>query len=91
VKSYRLMPLFVGGSLGLLALILALATNEWWALPIALAVWAVSAFLSVKVTLSALDQETKPDPVAVARIEAEHGPDAAGLARADDAPGSPRA
>ena len=53
------------------AIALALATDEWILLPAALAVHFLGTVVVVAVTGKALTQQTKPDPATEARIDEE--------------------
>ena len=67
----RLLLLFTGATLIVVAAIVGLTTGMWWVLAVVLALHLV-AFLAVMTpVMRALEGGDKPDPVTEARIEEE--------------------
>ena len=53
----------------LVVAVAALATGEWWLLPVALVIHLVVAAVTLSPVGKALNQGHKPDPVTDARLE----------------------
>jgi membrane protein implicated in regulation of membrane protease activity len=67
----RLLVLMTFATALVLGGIIALATGEWWALLVAVALHVAGTTVVVSGLFKRLDQGDKPDPVTEARIEDE--------------------
>jgi membrane protein implicated in regulation of membrane protease activity len=69
----RLLLLFLGATLLVVAAVVGLATGMWWVLGVVL-VLHVTAFLVVMTpVMRSLEGGDKPDPITDARLEEEEG------------------
>ena len=85
----RLLLIFSGAVLLVVGAVAALATGEWWLLPLALVIHLVVAALTLSPVGKALNQGEKPDPVTDARLEEEEGGSSLGLQQTDE-PSEPK-
>ena len=81
----RLLLIFTGAVLLVVGAVAALATGEWWLLPVALVIHLVIAALTLSPVGKALNQGDKPDPVTDARLEEEGADSGLGLQQTDEA------
>ncbi|HEV2075108.1 MAG TPA: hypothetical protein VGR10_02610 [Thermoleophilaceae bacterium] len=83
----RLMVVFTLATAGVVLIVAALATGEWWLLPVALLAHAAGTVLTLKAIRETAKQGSKPDPVTEARLEEERkasGEDEDGAADGDE-------
>jgi membrane protein implicated in regulation of membrane protease activity len=71
VGTPRLLIVFTLAVIGVVLIVAALATGEWWLLPVALLAHAIATTVTVVAIGRTADQAEKPDPVTEARIEEE--------------------
>lgn len=67
----RLLVVFTLAIVGVVLIIVALATESWWVLPIALLVHATATAVALGAIGKTLKQKDKPDPTTEARLEEE--------------------
>ncbi len=67
----RLLIVFTLAVIGVVLIVAALATGEWWLLPVALLAHAIATTITVVAIGRTAEQADKPDPVTEARIEEE--------------------
>jgi hypothetical protein len=76
----RLLIVFTLAVIGVVLIVAALGSGEWWLLPVALLAHAIATAITVVAIGRTTEQADKPDPVSEARIEEEsdesdQGPD----------------
>jgi membrane protein implicated in regulation of membrane protease activity len=69
----RLLLLFAGATLIVVAAIVGLATGMWWVLAVVLALHLVAFVVVMTPVMRSLEGGDKPDPVTEARMEEEDG------------------
>lgn len=69
----RMLVVFALAVFGVVLIIAALATEEWWLLPIVLLAHAAGTVVALGYMGKALGQGDKPDPVTAARLNEEEG------------------
>ncbi len=67
----RMMIVFTLATAGVVLIIAALATGEWWLLPVALLAHATGTAVTLVAIRRSAKQEDKPDPATEARVEEE--------------------
>lgn len=67
----RLMLVFTLATAGVVLIIAALATGEWWLLPVALIAHGAGTAITLQAIRRTARQQDKPDPVTEARVEEE--------------------
>lgn len=70
----RLLVVFTLAVLGVVGIVVVLATKNWWLLPFVLLAHGAAFFLVFGATRAAVEQQSKRDPVTEARLEEEGGP-----------------
>ncbi len=80
----RLLLIFAAAVLVVVGAIAALATGEWWLLPVAFVILLVVSALVLFPLGKALGQGEKPDPVTDARLEEEGADSSLGLQQSDE-------
>jgi len=71
VATPRLMMVFTLATAGVVLIVAALATEQWWLLPVALLAHGVATAIVLTSIGRRTAQQDKPDPVTEARIEEE--------------------
>ena len=70
----RMLVVFTLVTLGVVGIVVVLATGEWWLLPLPLAAHLAATLIVLGVVGKALGQQDKPDPVTeAAQDEAQAG------------------
>ncbi len=67
----RLLVVFTLAIVGVVLIIVALATESWWVLPVALVAHATATAVALGAIGKTLKQKDKPDPTTEARLEEE--------------------
>lgn len=82
----RLLIVFTLATVGVVLIVVALASGEWWLLPVAVLVHATATAVAVGAIGGAMKQKGKPDPVTEARLDEESDEPGDGGRRDDDEP-----
>ena len=80
----RLLLVFTLAVVGVVLIVVALATGSWWVLIPALLMHGVATAVAVGAAGAATAQEDKPDPVTAARLEEESDGDGDGNGGEDE-------
>lgn len=69
--SPRLLLVFTFATVLVLGVVIALATDQWWVLGVAVVAHAIASVLVISAVGKRLSQGDKPDPLTEARLEEE--------------------
>ncbi len=87
MEAPRMLVVFTLAVFGVVLIIAALATEQWWLLPIALLAHGAGTVVALGYMGKALGQGDKPDPVTAARLaEQKEGHDSSDDDQGDDEP-----
>jgi hypothetical protein len=79
-----MLIVFTLATAGVVLLVVALATEQWWLLPLVVVAHLIAFLLATGAIFKATEQQTKPDPVTEARVEEEQARPAGGPDGGDD-------